>query len=127
MKYCLLTLIVLFFLGLFSRCDSKQEGYLGIRFSSNNISNQWNCKFYYLNGVIQGRFTANEDTLLIYSSNLKKGSIVFQLFNSKDSLLVAFPANNTTDTIRGVFGKGEKYQVHAIATKAKGRFDFKME
>jgi len=126
MKHCLF-IIILFFIGLFSRCDSKQKRHFGISFSSYNISNQWNCNFYYLNGEVQGRFTATEDAHLIYSSNFEKGSIVFQLFNSKDSLLVTLPAYITTDTIRGVFEKGERYKINAIATKAKGSFNFKME
>jgi hypothetical protein len=92
-----------------------------------NKSNQWNCKFDYLNGGIQGRFTANEDARLIYTGNLEKGSIDFQLFNSKDSLLFTFPANNMTDTVKGIFEKGEQYKIHATAKKARGYFNLKME
>jgi len=93
-----------------------------------NFSNQWRCKFRYLNGGIQGGFTAkNDNTRLIHSSNIENGTVVFQLYNSKGNLLSSFSANNTTDTIKGVFEKGERYRVRATATKAKGRFDFKME
>ena len=100
----------------------------GIGISSDNFSNQWVYKFRYLNGEVQGKFTAESDNAqLIYSSNLEKGTIDFQLYNSKDSLLRTFSAKNTPDVIKGIFIKGEQYRVKAIVTKAKGSFDFKME
>ena len=93
-----------------------------------NISNKWHYNFRYLDREVQGRFTAkSDDTQLVYSSYLKEGTIIFQLYNSKDSLLVTIPANNMIDTIIGTFEKGQQYKIRATAIKAKGRFDFKME
>jgi hypothetical protein len=93
-----------------------------------NISNQWVYKFYYLDGKVTGYFKARkDDAQLIYSSYVEKGMIDFQLFNSKGNLLVSFSGNNTTDTIKGIFEKGEKYKIITTAKKAKGRFEFKME
>ena len=128
MKHCLLKLFILFFLGMFSGCDSKQTGHFGIKFSSNNLSNQWDCKFYYLDGGIKGNFTAKkDDAQLVYSSAIENGTVDFQLYNSKDSLLVIIPTNNNADTISGIFEKGQQYKVRATAKQAKGRFNFKME
>jgi len=95
---------------------------------SRNFSNEWFYKFYYLNGEVAGFFTAkNDEAQLIYSSNLESGTIDFQLYDSKGSLLVTFSAKNTTETIKGVFVKGERYKVVATAMKAKGEFNFNME
>jgi len=127
-------IILLFFIVLFSiiplfllflKTPGCTKRY-GVR--SYNISNQWVYKFRYLDGNVLGFFKAEKDDVrLIHSSNLENGTISFQLFNSKDNLLVTFSANNTTDTIKDVFVKGELYKVVATATEAKGSFDFKME
>jgi len=120
----LLIIAIIFSSKLIPGCDSKRA----IGLSRYNISNQWRCKFHYMNGVIQGNFTAkNENAQLIHSSNIENGTVVFQLYNSKGNLLSSFSANNTTDTIKGVFEKGERYRVLATVTKAKGRFNFKLE
>jgi len=113
---------------LFFGTDAKWQGRTARNYSNTNISNQWHCRFSYLNGGIQGRFTAKSDSAhLIHSSNLENGTIVFYLYNNKNTLLATFPANNTTDTIKGIFHKGKRYKVNASVAKAKGRFDFKME
>jgi hypothetical protein len=92
------------------------------------MSNQWVYKFHYLNGNVQGFFKAEkDDAQLIYSSNLENGSVDFQLYDSKGCLLLAFPANNNTNTIKDVFVKGERYKIIAIAKEAKGQFEFTME
>ena len=124
----ILILLITFSTRLFVGTDSKRQGHVGTGLSRRNISNQWRCKFSYLDGGVQGRFTAKRDSAqLIYSSNLENGKIVFYLYNNKNTLLATFPANDTTDTIKGIFNKGERYKVSASVTKAKGRFDFKME
>lgn len=93
-----------------------------------NISNCWIYKFHYLNGGVQGQFSAETDNAkLIYSSNIERGTITFQLYNNADSLIATFPASNVVDTLMGIFEKGEKYEIRATATDAKGRFDFRME
>ncbi|MDR2147050.1 MAG: hypothetical protein LBE91_11380 [Tannerella sp.] len=123
-----LILLIFFSSRLFSGTDSKRRGHVGTGLSRTNFSNQWRCKFRYLDGGIQGGFTAKSDSAqLIHSSNLENGTIVFYLYNSKNSHLATFLANNTTDTIKGIFHKGERYKVNAFVSKAKGRFDFKME
>ena len=124
-----LTVLLLIFVWLnLGSCPSSSGWSTGIGISSDNFSNQWVYKFRYLNGEVQGKFTAESDNAqLIYSSNLEKGTIDFQLYNSKDSLLLTIPANNTTNAIKGVFKKGEQYKVKATATEAKGSFDFIME
>jgi len=69
-----------------------------------NMSNKWVYKFRYLNGKVIGYFKAKGDEArLIYSSNIEKGTIDFQLFNSKGNLLVTFSANNSSETIKGIF------------------------
>jgi hypothetical protein len=126
-QYALMVLLLLFVWLNLGSCSSS-SGSLGTGISSDNFSNQWNYKFHYLAGEVQGEFTAQSDSAqLIYSSNLEKGTIDFQLYNSKDSLLRTFSAKDTTDVIKGIFIKGEQYRVKAIVTKAKGSFDFKME
>lgn len=81
-----------------------------------------------MNGSTQGWFTAkNDSTKLIYSSNIKEETVVSQLYNREHSLIASLPKRNNIDTLWGVFEKGEKYKIHAIAKKAKGNFDFKME
>jgi hypothetical protein len=96
--------------------------------SSSNASNEWHYRFLYLDGTVQGKFTAmNDNTKLIYSSNIDSGNIVFQLYNSEDALITSVQANNRIDTLKSIFKKGGKYKIRASATKAKGHFDFKME
>jgi len=123
-----LTVILLIFVWLNLGSCSSGSGSTGIGISSDNFSNHWVYKFRYLNGGVQGEFTAQSDSAqLIYSSNIEKGTIDFQLYNSKDSLLHTFSVKNTTDALKGIFIKGEQYRVKAIVRKAKGSFDFKME
>ena len=129
-KLCLhkSTVFLLFFICLYSGSCTNGSGRVGIGISSKNISNQWVYNFRYLDGRVNGIFTAkNDNARLIHSSNLENGTIVFQLYNSKNNLLMTFPANNTTDTITGIFNKGERYIISATVSKAKGRFEFKME
>ena len=120
----LLIMVIFFPSKLIPGCDSKRKN----GFSYINISNQWNCKFRYLDDGVQGWFTAKSDSArLIYSSNLENGTIVFCLYDNKNTLLAIFPTNNMTDTIKGIFHKGERYKVNATVKKAKGHFNFKME
>ena len=123
-------LILIFFLG--NQLPDKYSKYLKfttkVGASSYNISNKWHYKFNYLDGKVNGRFTAkNENAKLIYSGNIEEGTIVFILYNRADSIINTFPVSNITDTLVGFFQKGGKYKIQAIATKAKGRFDFKLE
>jgi len=130
LKPCTYTSIVLLllFVWLYSGSCSKSSGSVGIGVYSEKLPNKWVHKFHYLNGEVEGEFTAKSDSAqLIYSSNLESGTIDYQLYNSKDSLLLTIPANNTTNAIKGVFKKGEQYKVKATATEAKGSFDFIME
>ena len=96
--------------------------------TSRNFSNRWQYKFHYLDGSVQGWFTAkNDHAKLIYSSNIENGTIVYRLYRRSDSLIYTLPVTNTIDTLLGVFEKGEKYEIRATATNAKGNFDFRME
>jgi hypothetical protein len=115
-------------LGLTSySCEKSGNSRYGLGVSSSNIDNKWNYKFQYLQGEVQGHFTAkDDDAQLIYSSEIEKGTVVFELYNATDSLLCTFPANNATDTINAFVG-GEKYRVKAIVKKAKGHFDMEMK
>ena len=93
-----------------------------------NMANSWQYKFDYLNGCVQGSFIANSDhTKLIYSSNIEEGTIVYQLCEGSDSHFVILPVSNAIDSLTGVFEKGKKYEIRAIATNAKGSFDFRMK
>jgi len=120
----MILITVLLMLLIHSSCTYTTQ----IGAESRNFSNEWFYKFYYLNGSVVGFFTAkNDEAQLIYSSKLESGTIDFQLYDSKGSLLVTFSANNTIKTIKGVFVKGKRYKVVATATEAKGEFDFSME
>jgi hypothetical protein len=100
----------------------------GLGVTSRNFSNRWQYKFHYLDGTVQGWFTAeNDHAKLIYSSNIEKGTIVYRLFGRSDSLIFTLPVSNTADTLMGVFEKGDKYEIRATAKNAKGDFDFRME
>jgi hypothetical protein len=119
--------IVALFIFAWCLMNCSGDSRAGIGTSSSNTKNEWHYKFHYLQGSVQGHFTAKDDNAqLIYSSEIEKGTLRFELYNAADSLLAAFPANNTTDTING-FVKGEKYRVKAIVEKAKGRFDMEMK
>lgn len=127
-------MIIIFFLVFIfkTQLPEKYSKYLSfttrVGAETYNISNKWHYKFHYLDGKVQGRFTAENDNVkLIYSGNIESGSIVFQLYNHEDSLIATFPASSTSDTLMGIFEKGEKFKIRATATNAKGRFDFKME
>ncbi len=133
-KPLILGMIMIFFLVFIfkNQFPEKYSKYLSfttrIGVNTHNISNKWHYKFHSLDGRVQGRFTAKNDSAkLIYSSNIENGSIVFQLYDHADSLIATFPASSTIDTLIGIFEKGEKYKIRATATNAKGRFDFKME
>jgi len=66
--------------------------------------------------------------IYLYSGSCTNGSGRVGIgISSKNNLLMTFPANNTTDTITGIFNKGERYIISATVSKAKGRFEFKME
>ena len=94
------TFLILLFVIVFGGCSG---GHVGIGVSSYNHSNKWHYKFHYLDGGVQGRLTAkNDEAQLIRSSSIEDGTVDFQLYNSKNSLLVSFSANNTTDTIKGI-------------------------
>jgi hypothetical protein len=96
--------------------------------TSRNFSNRWQYKFHYLDGSVQGWFTAeNDHAKLIFSSNVEDGTIVYKLYGRSNSLIFTFPDSNTADTLKGIFEKGEKYEIRATATNAKGEFDFRME
>lgn len=93
-----------------------------------NIANRWHYKFQYLHGSVQGTFIANNDhTKLIYSSNIEEGTVVYHLYEGSDTHFVTLPIDNSVDSLTGIFKNGEKYEIRAIATNAKGAFDFRME
>jgi hypothetical protein len=125
-------IIIISTIGLINYSCKKIENFggdsrYGLRLLSSNVGNKWNYKFYYLQGKVQGYFTAKSDNAqLVYSSEIEKGTVTFELYNASDSLLRTFPANDNTGTING-FVKGEKYRVKAIADAAKGHFDMEMK
>ena len=133
---CVLMIFMVILPFFFSGChffgkeekDFKLPGHHGLGLASYNIPNRWFNKFRYLNGGVSGYIKARKDNAqLIHSSELESGTIVFNIYN-KNNHLLTFHANNTTDTIKGVFVKGERYRITASATKARnGRFNFKME
>ena len=129
----IVALLMIFFVIIILKIQSPEK-YSNLKFTtrlgatSYNSSNRWHYKFHYMDGSVQGSFTAKSDhAKLIYSSNIEEGSIVFQLYEGSDSHFVTLPVSNSIDSLSGVFEKGEKYEIRAIATKAKGNFDFRME
>ncbi len=96
--------------------------------TSLNFSNRWQYKFHYLDGCVTGAFTAkNDHSKIIYSSNIEEGTIVYNLYDRSNNLIYTFPVDNTIDSLKGVFEKGERYEVRATAKNAKGNFDFTMQ
>ncbi len=96
--------------------------------SSTNLANRWHYKFGYMNGGVQGSFTARSDAArLVYSGNIEEGTILFQVYGPSDTQIFTFPEQNALDTLAGVFRSGQRYTVRATATGAKGEFEFRME
>jgi hypothetical protein len=103
--------------------STTREGAISV-----NMANRWQYKFDYLNGCVQGSFIAkNDHAKLIYSSNIEEGTIIYHLYEGSDSHFVTLPVSSSVDSLTGVFEKGERYEIRAIASKAKGSFDFMME
>jgi len=96
--------------------------------SSANLANRWHYKFGFMNGGVQGSFTARSDAArLVYSGNIEEGSILFQLYGPSDTLIFTFPEQTGLDTLAGVFRNGQRYTVRATAKGARGEFEFRME
>lgn len=124
----LLILIGVVILVIFFAVQSRKSASVKVGWSSSNYSNKWSSKFHYLDGDVVGSFRAKTDTTrLIYSSKLGEGKIEFQLYNSADSLLRSFSSESSSDTIIGIFEKGQQYTIIGDAQEAKGQFNFKME
>lgn len=129
----IIVLLMVFFV-IFILKTQSPEKYSYLKFTTRlgvytyNTSNRWHYKFHYLDGSVQGWFTAkNDNAKLIYSSNIENGTIVYKLYDRSHNHIFTFPVGNTIDSLMGVFEKGEKYEIRAIATNAKGYFDFTME
>ena len=120
-----LGLTLLFFILRFSGCDSR----VGLGLSSRNSDNRWTYSYSSLTGSVSAGFVArNDNSQIIYESNLQEGNVEFELHDNAGNLLATFSGNNTTDTLDGFFRKGEKYRVHAKVKRAKkGNFVVKME
>ena len=110
------------------------EKYSNLKFTtrlgatSYNLLNKWHYKFHYLDGSVQGSFFAkNDHAKLLYSSNIEEGTIIFHLYEGSDTHFITLQVSNSIDSLTGVFEKGERYEIRAIATNAKGSFDFTME
>lgn len=117
-----LIIYMLYSIGVFSKLSSNIS--LG-RVSQNNES-EWNCKFYFLQGGLQGKLVPRkENSRIIFSSNIAKGIVDFKIYNSKDSCLYAFSSQINTDTLEG-FSKNEEYTIKAKAQKAQGYFNMKI-
>jgi hypothetical protein len=129
----LIVLLVILFVLIIHKTQSPEK-YSQSKFTtglgafSTNASNKWHYEFMYLNGTVQGSFTArNDHAKLFYSSNIEEGTIIYQLYEGSDTHFVTLPVSNSIDSLTGVFEKGERYEIRAIATNAKGQFDFWME
>ncbi len=120
-----LGLTLLFFILRFSGCDSRA----GIGLTSSNVNNRWTYKYNFLTGSVSAGFVAgNDNSQIIYRSNLQEGNIEFELYDNSGNLLTTFSGNNTADTLDGFFREGEKYRVRARVKGAKkGNFFLKME
>ncbi len=129
-----IVLLLIVFSVIFILKTQSPEKYSNLKFTtrlgatSYNLLNKWHYKFNYLDGSVQGSFTAkNDHAKLLYSSNIEEGTIVFHLYEGSDSHFITLPVSNSIDSLTGVFEKGERYEIRAIATNAKGDFDFIME
>lgn len=120
-----MAIFAVFFGVMLCGCPTSKTG-LGL--VSRNTANEWDYKFRYLDGVVQGSFVANDGkTQLIYESNITDGAIEFHIYDNAGSLITTLDRVNVRDTLGGFFKCGEKYWIHAIATTAKGNFCFKVE
>jgi hypothetical protein len=96
--------------------------------TSINSLHEWHSSFTYLDGSVQGWITARSgQTKLILSSYMEEGKIVYKLYDHTGTLQYSFPVGQPTDTLTGAFESGERYEIRATATQAKGSFDFRME
>lgn len=103
------------------------KGHSAVGYVSSRLGNKWECSFKTLNGVKSETLKAkSERPVLHYSSEITKGTIVFELYEkSVDTLIFSFPSNNA-----GQFDElqqGRQYYIVARADQAGGNFLFKME
>ena len=88
--------------------------------------NTWNISFGELNGKKNHTFRLkNTNDILVYSSEIKEGTISFELYDTAGKLVDTF-ASNTADTLRNL-QTGQKYHLKVDAQKARGKFKIKVE
>ena len=95
--------------------------------TSTNFNNKWKCSFKTLNGCKRGNFRAKSETpMLIYSSEITKGNITFEVFDDKDNIIETISSNTSGEITNLVQGK--KYKVVATTDGvASGKFSFEMK
>lgn len=120
---CIVIIVLFYFLGGFSIFSSN----ISIGRVSVNNDDKWNCEFYYLQGILKGKFIVKDNNAkLICLTKLDRGNIDFEIYNSKDSCIHSFSSLIIADTIPGLL-KGESYSIKAIAKNAKGSFYFRID
>lgn len=123
-------LIALMAVGLASVVDtSKLESVFGsytIGSINKQWGNSWSMSFYTFQGQKSKTFTAGKtNPHLIYSSEITKGELTMELFDSSGALAAPLPANESGE-VSGLVS-GERYKLVVTANKASGKFEFEMQ
>lgn len=88
--------------------------------------NSWSMSFYTFQGQKSKTFTADgAEPRFVYSSEITKGELTIELFDSSGGLAALLPVNESGEFIR--LTPGEKYKVVVTANKASGKFEFEMQ
>jgi hypothetical protein len=95
--------------------------------SNINFNNKWKCSFHSLKGSKNGHFKAkSENPALIYSSEITKGNITFNVYDDNNTILETIPANISGEITNLVQGK--KYKVIATTEGiTSGKYSFEMK
>ena len=110
-----------------SRIFDSTSSYSATSMVNTNFNNKWKCSFKTLNGCKRGNFRAKSETpMLIYSSEITKGNITFEVFDDKDNIIETIPSNVSGEVTNLV--QGTKYKVVATTDGvAGGKFSFEMK
>ena len=114
---------------IFSILPERNRQYGASYYEMNGIllDNQWENEFKLMDGIDEYFFeTKNENSVLVYSSEMTMGNITFEVFEDEDNLIKIIPSNTSGEITDLV--KGKKYKVLAITDGlASGKFSFEMK
>lgn len=89
---------------------------------STNTDKEWRVSFKILYGTLKGFVKTDcDNSNIIILSDIKKGKVVFSIFDAKNNLIKSTTSNYRTDTIRNL-RQGCIYRIEATAHHANGSF-----